>query len=307
VAWGGKASLAAATGITDPRINTLQVTADTGTLERLWIGIRETGAGIAGFDPVLELEDGDAGTDTALASETGASPNGSTTNNKLLTTFSTTTLVKRCQVALSDVAASNFTHFRGQYRALLRCKVSSGTTVGVQLRTGYINTSDLFIGNENYSVTNTGYQLVDLGEVSVPSFATKSTLLGVISDISEFEFRVYAEVITANGGTDTISLDAIVLVPSERMVYAEGLTLNPTFTDRLYVFVNEDGSIEVIETANTDGQIVSQPLRDVRGWEYPVNGGVIVVVGQRSATHELTDQVDTVLKVYPRWLNHRGS
>lgn len=302
---------AAVPGNEPARIATFKLEAHTGgggPIYRIWAGFRDPYQGTTDFQALWEAETGTPGTDAAKVSEPTASPLGGS-NNSVLVTFSTMTLVNRLSITLAQRTSgitTNYHHFVGRYLVLCRCRVSTGTTVGLQLRTGYLGNS-VYEPCEEVYVDNTAWRLIPLGEITIPPSGFRSTL-ATTAYITGMQMQIWAERMTAGGGTDTVELDALLLVPSEHLFYCEGSEIQYVAGDTRPVIatVYEDDTTAAIACRNTVPALnVDYGFQD---FYLPAGSSpILVVAGERATEHLTTDAVNMTITYYPRWLAHRDT
>jgi hypothetical protein len=305
-AWGGVIDLSAEeAGNMSGRIYKLDIDGRNGgggPLTRCWVGVRPAYLGVSGFNPIIELENGSLGTDAALAGESGASPSGSSVNNHVRVTFATTTLARRLSIRLDQAFAAGYSAYVGEYAPLLRCRVSSGSVIGVQARYGMTNSAALAPNEELYDVDNTGWRLRNLGVFPVPPIGyRKLTQDASFFTLRNTELQIWAEVITSNGGTDWIDLDAVCLIPSRHMIYLAGggVQYNAGAVDSVSMLTHPDDSSQAL--AYTAGVLDAAVEARGSNWAAPSDPGLLVFAGERDAGHELADAVDIQFLYYRRW------
>jgi hypothetical protein len=307
-AWGGTIDISAEeSGNLPGRIYQLDVDGRNGgggPLTKCWVGVRPKYLGVNAFDPVMELENGTLGTDAALGSESGASPNGSSVDNYVRVTFSTTTLAERLSIRLDQAFAAGYSAYVGEYIPLLRCRVSTGSTIGVQARYGMTASAAHAPNEELYDVTNTAWMLRNLGVFPVPPIGNrKLTQDASFYTLRNTELQIWAEVITSNGGTDYIDLDAVCLIPAKHAVYLNGggVFYDAGAVNSVSVLTHPDDQTQAL--AYTAG--VLDAAVEARGggdtWKMPTDPGLLVFAGERAAGHVLTDAVDIQFLYYRRW------
>lgn len=270
----------------------LYVTASepTTALVEHWIGIRPTHNGTAAFTPVWECELGTNGTDAADAGDVTASA-----ANKVTITPGTTTLVKRLGILLSQIEATSTERpdYEGRYLILLRCKVSAGTW-GIQMRSGY---TDNIVHEEIY-VDNTSWYLHELGEVSIPPWA--SHLLKKADFFASYQISIFGERVS---GAGTLDIDCLILIPTEHFTYLYGTSMTHNH-NILYAHTleNDTNVAYVLSNATTVDDSVAQIPKL---WYIPQEGGILIYAGQGLAAHVLGNIVTIEMYNYPRWLAHR--
>jgi len=312
---GGKWPLTADVTSTAPQriaAFTLNGVSGSGPLARVWAGIRRSTGNDANFQSVWECELGTltAGDpthkDTALGSESGASPVGSSNNNKAVTTFATTpTLAKRATISVANVTA-NYSDQVGSYLLLLRCKVDSGTAVSVQARVGATGMTDAdHAPNEAAYATATDWRLLPVGNLQIPPAGWRYERR-LYDSIQATQIQLWAERLS---GAGSLHLDCLLLIPTLHQVAFEGAAIQYGSPSLLYpaVVYTDENDVQTILAylAATAPSASLKPLT-LKNWYLPLYGGLLVLAAERSANHVLTDQVYPVLTVYPRWLSYRG-
>lgn len=288
-------------GSLNARIKELAVSTGSlgGAIYRLWIGIQPYyGTNNVTFinnyfDASWEVESGTA-VDGAFVNDATASPSG-TSSNCLEVTSVAASLTKTWWSILSDHAGANYDAYLGEWYVLGRMKVDAGVCA-VQLRYGIGKTAageNIEKTNEIVYVSNTGWRLIDLGKVSFPPYgSTPATLTAnPYSALTLYLQQV-------SGSTASFKLDLVVLVPARHFVKAYKAYVYTTIgTDFL---VREDGKLDCMYS--DEG---GRPEATFQDWEWPWDGGFIVVAGEQENSHALTDTVTLTLDYYTRWLGHR--
>lgn len=253
-------------------------------LGNVWFGIRRKYSASASFNPVIELESGSNGTDTASAADAGASG-----GNKKTVTFVTTTLSRRVYWSIVLPAAESY---RGRYLVLCRMKLSAGsTTAGVQLKYDFGGGANPVPCEEVY-FTDTNWRLVELGEIQLPPSRVLSW------DLSGYYFELWAERLNGAGNLD---LDCIILIPSDQFLSAKNGTVGT-------VALTMDYNDVPVITNLVSGTVYSLMQTSVRNLYTPANENWLwVVAAERPTQHVLTDNVDVSLYWTPRWLSYRGA
>lgn len=312
---GGTVTLAAIKGSLPARLSQFVIGRYAGSgvaadpITRLWTGIRPTRYGVSSFVPKWELEDGTAVEDTAGAIETGASIVGLAPANCMECDFATKTgLYRRVLISIDDVIAdTNYNHFIGSYLVLLRYKLSAAGTVGVQMRTGFVDNAPFAPHEEKY-VTSTAWRYVELGEISIPPFSVRSDS-GALH-IQSFEIGILAERLS---GTPSIFLDCLILIPSEHIATATGsdvyfdATPDPDESGIANYYSYEDGETSAVGLFSVGAAVSVNVTLDYtfRNWEIPIDGGLFVMAGEQEALQDLDDVVSASMYYYPRHRVHR--
>ncbi|HNB50412.1 MAG TPA: hypothetical protein PK530_00635 [Anaerolineales bacterium] len=300
-ALGGTWALGDEGGTLNGRIARLSVEGRSGgggPLHRFWVGIRPLYEGTSTFASKWECESGTNATDATDTADANAS--GGTMVRVDFATVAT--LTKRFHMGVTTFVSTS-KHAVGRYLILARAKVTAGT-VALQMRSG-------FSGGENFAphkmcfLSNTTYELIELGEVQFPPMGYRS-LLQNDEMLEQMQLQFWAERISGAGNLD---VDCLVLMPSEHMFYVSGdrvqyyvdgnETQLLTFENDEHLAVNMQGIFSgLVPYANLD----YAPTR----WEYPVGGGLLVFAGQRNGEQILTDAVDMDYSMYPRWRHYAG-
>jgi hypothetical protein len=266
-----------------------------GPLYEFWMGFRTSRFGTPSqFETTWEIEDGTLANDTSSGSD-GTASGGS----KATCTFGDESILPRATITVGDVTGAIFSQ-GGRFNVLLRAKVGSSTTCYARLLDGFSGSS-LWRTQDRVKITSTSWLLHSLGEVSIPS--TVNTTYS--SDFfSEFALRLEAERTSGSGNLD---MDCLYLIPSaEGAIHASGGAVQTVGgSDALRVIGLPNG---IVVGAGHSSSVPSQ-IADVTLQEYaaPVGDGILVLVGQRSSSHSLTDEVLLSLRIYPRWRTLRGA
>lgn len=272
----------------------LENTSESTDLSDVWIGIRDEHHGITDFEPVWELEDGTAGTDTSAAVDATASG-----GDKMTCTFGTTaTLASRLTMTVGQAigGGTDEIDFVGRYLVLGRVKVGSSTECGLRLDFGMANDLGYHQGDPVY-IDNTAWALVELGEIRIPTEQYRNGTSATYIDPGHFKIRLMAERLS---GSNSLDLDCLILIPSEHMVKVR----NATATKFRILTVEND--TRVVQT-ETQAGLTGSAEWSVIDWYLPIDPGFLVVAGQRSTGHVLTDTVNLWLYYHPRWFSYRGA
>jgi len=211
-------------------------------------------------------------------------------------------------VAIDDIElfAMAFDHYRGEYTAIARAKLSGAGDVDIDAKFGYTSSSQLSPIGSPVSVTSTDWKLYPLGQVKFPPGRQLSDVDSVWR-MGNLGFEIYAQRIT---GSINLYLDAILLVPSRHSIYIDGCSIcRSSYTIGLtdYAYANLDirttevDEIEVLAEAEDFLGINTDITYSVVGWELPNEESVLVVFAERSTVHGLTDIFDITLKYVPRY------
>lgn len=303
---GGTDAISATPGSAPGRISYATFSAISGgggPLTKVWAGIRPAGPGTANFSPMWELENGTRGTDATLVTDAAASPDAGA-NNAVNVDFGTdTSLVERIGMTVDQSTAStNFHHFTGDYLVLARCYLTAAGTVGIQMKTGYTSNATYVARPEKY-ITNTAYQFIELGEISLPPFAYRDVLQATVI-LKNFEIQLHAERVA---GTPQLRLDCLVLIPTAHFLKAAGASINFSGTaSRLTVYTHEDGEKASINWSTAD-EPDAAVVAELRNWQVPIEGGVAVVAAERAAGSTHTDVIYFEIDYYVRHRTYQES
>ena len=305
--WGGRKEY----GLSDPniigtqpgRISSIKLTRNAGNVREFWIGIREAYEGKT-WNAIAEMETSgqvlDA--DTALASDAGASPSGSSSNNTMKTTFATVaTMADRLRVPFSSFATGVvYEDVAGRYLVLLRCRVDSGTTVNLRMNRGYGPVGSVGAYSQDVPVSNSSYKLVPIGEIQVPPLGYRSGM-GTATIVQHLWMQIGAE---RSGGSGALYSDAIILIPSDHLLYMNGALLDAA-SEYVQFFTFEDGKQAGLQFNTAYGSMFEQAVAD---WVMPTGasadfGGSIVVAAQDASSHDLTATLNMTVTVYTRWVH----
>lgn len=277
----------------------------------IFVGIKDTRKGNAGFTALFEAEyAGD------LFSVTPTSDANASAGNFERCDFTTNPEMHyRISWALQDVIGSNWDDMIGKYLVLARMKLDVYTTkVRVQFRHGWsyltgdegeISANIFFDGT--IDPTPTTWKFFELGEIRIPTTGNRLDFASDGNLIKYYGLSIYAERLSASGYLD---VDCIVLLPTDHMIACKGADLsyasgNPTGT--LEFMTGEDGFKSIINRQYTLGSLddINNAITDpeFRDWDYPIEGGIVVVCGRDAA---VGDTLDSTIKTYPRWRGFRA-
>lgn len=287
---GGFTAITSITGSADARIEELRVNGDTGVIAKFWAGIRPKYEGSSSFDPVLEIEDGINGADCSDIVDASASG-----GNYTRCTFATQTgLVSRSILSLLDAGVTtNQDHYYGRYTVIARLRVTSTREAGVLLKHGFFNSPNR-TPNEEVKVTDTNWRLYSLGDIQIPPHKVHP-LVGT-AEVKYFTLELFAESLAGSGN---LEMDNYVLVPSRHQVYADDAVIS-SLGSNVKFFTLPDERQYAVSYNNANEPDVSIP-QAMTNWRLPVGDSVFVFVGERTASHVITDQVDVVLYHFKRW------
>jgi len=307
--WGNKYTLTTAVAGNEPaRIRDLSVKpriSGGGPLYSIWIGLRDQGVSTLNFDPVYELEDGTNGASATDVIDATASQGYKVQVAFNVTPGAVSRMTLTCAQASIRYAHMNYSHQVGNYLALLRCKVTAGAKVGVQLRVAYTNSADSDPCQEQY-IENSGWRLIPMGYISIPPHGYRDQL-AANDNVATTQLQIWAQHLAGTAATDVLDLDAIAFIPSDHMAYLVG-------TDVEYR-VNDDTPAHCLtfedDTTLACGYRYGKPSLSLDGsmdkFYLPRLYSCIVVAGERETSHVLTEANDIRVEYLPRWLSYRSS
>lgn len=291
-------------GTTPGRIAKLLINDGPAELQhKIWCGIRPTRLGTAGFQSIWEAEDGHLFIDAADTVDASASD-----GNRVTVDFATVpSMIKRFTVNWFQASGGNSDDLIGRYLVLGRVKLSTAATeVAVQLRHGWA-----FAGSSLYqSVVGTTYlsavdtpaltdwNLVELGVVDIPPTGNRS-------GISSAEMGGYSLLIFAQrlAGANLL-FDCFVLIPAEHLFTAIGARVNDNVAHLLAAYTGPDDFQTAIGvTGSTENHNCEFGFEN---WRFPIDGGIVVYASQAVDKHVLSENVDLMLTIAPRFKTFDG-
>jgi len=298
---GGRWLMNGCNGTEDGRIERLKIEA-TGSNEyyEVWAGIRGDHAGVQNFNPCWELESGSV----YPFSDTSALFDATASNNwKHQCTFATTaTLMLRSYIYVHDVAAamghSDYDHFQGKYKVLLRAKLSGAGAVGVQMRSGYYS---LVLQHEEIIIEESisAWWLYELGEIQIPTYGYAQ--YGLPGYMSRYQIQLYAERLS---GAISLDMDCLILIPSEHWVHVNTTHIRSPFR-YLNVDVLPDDTGNAHEMSYPPDVMYGPAELDSGDWYMPTDAGALVVAGQPAAGSVIASDLTVTHTIYPRWQAYR--
>jgi hypothetical protein len=270
-----------------------------GTIDKIWAGWRPYYKGFLSFENGLDLVDGTSGTDTSNTADANA-----VSGSVKACSFSTSTaLVERVKLRMSDVTLAGTEGWKGRYLVLLRYRGqhSSGHEYGVQLQYGWDGGS--FTQNDEIflSTSDTSYHIAELGEVEWPPGEARNM---VSTDILTAAFKIYAERLSGSFG---LYLDRLILIPAEHALKIEDASLDFGGNDDVIVYTFENDVMAGF--ARDAGTVVQSVTVDANNWYLPVgetNGGLLCVAAVRTSNiSNKDDTLDVVVNYLPRWKSYR--
>ena len=277
-------------------------------LDHVWIGFRSANkrGTLTNFEPLWELEDGGAVTDTALAADETASPGGEG-NTKMVTSFTTDSgWRERVTIETGDVT-SHHDDNRGMFLVLLRAKVDSGTTAEVQLRVGYsAMDDDDYVEKAKVEISATSWTEYEMAVLTIPLRDIRATRVLDSEYDNKVDIQIWAR---RTAGSDSLHLDCLNLIPvDEYYIFASATKLiyEPGDATYFYFGVAADGRSYGVSKSGRD--IVALAQIETGGAGVPVGDGRLYVVAAReNKVNDISDTYDVGIQFYPRWLTLRGA
>lgn len=293
------------------RISDLKVNPSS-AIVKTWVGIRSVNEGLTEFDPELPVSAAIVATGLPAGKNTDTTVNqvsghADAIGNVAVTDFSTTTeMVPRWTVSLLGAfpSTTNYSDWIGRYRLILRYRTTAtSTTLGLSMRvkwSGAAVARGVTLSPAYVEPANTDWQLIDLGTASIPPYRYRQLTADNYS-VKETDFELSAERLS---GAGNLECDRVFLMPERHSAFVDG---EYSSGSELHLRTHEDD--ETIGYVNFSGQtaVVNafQPsLSDDYG--YPVGGGKLVILGQRSDKHVSTDTADLAISVIRRWTGRHG-
>lgn len=269
----------------------------SGPLHKYWMGFRTARFGtLANFQPYWSLRKSAAfDTDT-----TGGTTNSDATAKdgyKTITTFATVpTLLRRATIKCTNVT-SNEDDQRGEYKVLLRAKVTSTAVVRVRMADG-LYSSPALSARLRVKITSTDWQFYEVGNITIP---TPGRFGDFANMTNNYSIGIDAELVSGSGN---LEMDCLCMIPTaEGFVYAEGgAVVNPQ--DVLYARQLPEGGAASLSFVSLVPVGIGTPVVS-KG--VPTGALYIVFCAQRSASSVLADTCDISVRYYSRWSDMRGS
>ena len=103
-------------------------------------------------------------------------------------------------------------------------------------------------------------------------------------------------------GSGTLDLDALVLIPASHLIRITEASVQYG-TQGAYLFTYEDDAASGLGYSPTATDMALDV--DPTGWYLPIDSGMVVVAGTRTAGQTLTDVLSVYFLYYPRWHSYR--
>jgi len=276
------------------------VNAGGGPIARIWAGFRPEYEGLTSFDPVWECEDGTNEAGVGTTDQVDATASGG--DKVEIDLNASAAFAKRFTIEVDDILGANYEHMSGRYLVLARCKIAAGTAA-VEIRYGYSGSAANASCPRVYDIDNAAWRIRELGEVQFPP---EGKWQGVDGDhLRRACIEVWAE--DADGAATDLDMDVFYLIPSERFVYVGGADVEYDTGD------TQPAKVEVLEndTAIAQQYILGYPnaglVPEPNMWYVPMGNSKLVLVGERTASHVLTDVLDLSIEYIARHLSYEAT
>lgn len=284
-------------GTLDSRIDEMTIKPLLNSYNKMWIGLRPVIEGLSsGFNGRLECEAGTGITDTSSVADGTASA-----TFKMQTTFATDeTMAYRFYMKLTDTGGVDPYNYIGRYLILMRAKVSAGT-IGVRIGTSW-GAPGVDLPQQKGEIqylTNTSWELVPMGEISIPSGNFRQVMRDSVN-LDEFALFVEAERVSGAGMLDC---DIFIFMPSDHYVTWDKAAIDfPAEHGKIYT--HEDGAVRGVVQSISSPKISRIPTPGSVEWQYPKEGAILVFAAQEDGNHTLSS-ADITLSILKRWLSYR--
>lgn len=273
------------------------------TIRYLWAGWRSSRNGIlANFQPLWSLYL--SVYLLATAGDTVITADATTINgaSRLTVTFASTTaeamraFMRTLELGLPYMPDDQ----RGQFKVLLRAKMSDASTARVRLLYGTATASAFktYKALNATLVSGTSWFLYDMGIIKLPPMAQRSD--GLLFDLimDRVALAINAERVSGSGN---LHLDALILIP-----YNDGFVSLDASAAYTGLEVDTSPDFAIIGLNDTDfASAQPQP----NNWLMPANdeAPLLVVAGQGATAHDKTVTAAIFAVVFRRWRTGRGS
>jgi hypothetical protein len=300
-----------ALGLTDTsypsRIQYFNMTTLSGlvpTLEKAWIGIKDTRNGVLGLVPKWEAEYGTNATDASDVAGTTAS-NGTA----VVVSFATgTAMAKRFSIKLSDITAGAYDDNIGKYLVLGRMKVSgTATIIATELKHGWLGRAGLesSVGvsflDQTTDASLVNYNLIPLGVVDVPPTGDRS---GIASNgpIQSYGLALYAERLSAAG---SLFCDCFILVPTDHLMTVGSAYMYSDGGASLRAYAGDDDTPYAINYSISS--YYGNTEYSFENWNVPIGGGMLVIAAQGGTEHVINGTITFGMDIVKRYRSYRGT
>lgn len=291
------------------RISKLVLTNNTSnTFGKIWLGIRRTRNGTAGFISKWEAELAGSlfSADTTVSADATASG-----SSRIGITFATTAnMADRFSVTVDDVASTLFNDFSGKYLVLGRIKLSSATDeMRVRLSQGVFYSGGVYrfstVGEVYLSAVDNGnlvyWNLIELGTINLPPADNRNGIHTVGDALKYAGILFSAERISVAG---TLYVDEFILIPIDGLLTITEANVSGLLGAEMRVYTDPLGNVISYAAHGATPALVGLPAV-VQSWGWPHDGGLIVVACQKNTDHELSLTTTLAFEIYPRWEQYR--
>ena len=300
---GGEWAPTVTSGNLPGRIRTLKITGNaSNNIDDVWVGVKPTYEGTASFNPLWEAESGTNGTDAADAVDASASG-----GNRVTVSFATSSaMVERFRISVSQILGSNYTHMIGSYTVLGRVKSSSAVTSSQRflIRTyqGLLTGETELTGETAFTPDTTTWRLVELGYFRVPPTGYRfAESTGSALWCKDATLYIYAQRLS---GTASLYFDCLILIPTEPVLTIKtgGMNAAADYT-QFYSSPAGDTTAVVYDAATTSYSTREHTPGGPLVW--PIDGGVLVYASQQAVDSKLSYTSDFEITYYPRYSIYR--
>lgn len=272
-----------------------------------WVGFRsaQKHGTLADFLSRWELEAGGLSTDAALATDSTASPGGGG-NTKVVVSFATQAgwAMRWYGYLFQYRSTAQIPANYGQYLALLRAKVASGTTAEVSMLYGY-QTSTITAG-PFVRISATDWTLYPVGLVRIPPSGIALSP-GTAAELSWEYLALYARRLAGSGAMD---IDCLVLIPVDEYAVMLSISQVAGGTSTLRASLPPLGQYvgQYFGWTGSEFVIMGTPAVAWNGPGLPRGDGYLYVASARpNRVSVLSDTLTVGVSFVNRWLSLRGS
>lgn len=302
---GGMVEIAGG-GTLDARMERLALTAPAeDRIHNAWIGIRDVGAGVADFNPIIcfyDIANPPLPTGiTAVSDSNAVLPFAIQINHSAVA--NPTTLIDRGYTTIFfNYGTVDFSHWKGRYRAILRYRVvGTAAIIGFQLSYGQ-PLAPLRPRNETVYLqgTNNQYKLIDVGEVVIPTVPISNLQLSqTVQTVYDTGFTYATEFISGAAATDHLVIDCIILIPAERMATAERVPSLLFYTNTInWIATEREAAVMGLRNLVVDGS---------NNLSVPPGGGLAVILVERQSAQTKTDTATVNWSAFNRYGRYSGN
>jgi len=301
---------ASSPGTAPSRIQRVEIlNSSAGTINNVWVGLRNNHYGATSFTNVWEAESGTNGTDAADVADATVGDDAVSNGNRVDITPGTATMEQRWSqnirtVSGTDAIATN-KQYIGRYLVLGRFRLSAGSsTWGIQLKYGFTGGDQ--IPCEKVYFTDTNWRMIELGEVSFPAMGNRAYSIPGPNYSSTFALPFSSLFLWAErvSGAANLQFDCISLIPSESLCVIKNAGMTNNYFLNIFTYEN-DIHDSIMYSSAAAGKITDITIRN---WYYPSgnDGAVIVAAAEGTTKHILSYIVDLQPYYIHRWLSYRS-